>query len=588
MTTIFKFDYNGDIRRFSRAAILNQPLTFHRLKAIALESFPTLSSHTDHWYFYLDDEDDKITIANDRDITEFLLHADKSVSTVKIFIRTGTAAAGNSEGTSYTPASTPLSKGSSTTPEPVSDSDEFVVINNHAATPPSPAIAVNNAPAIVPSAVKHQEPTLAEEIAPIITAPITTAPVTVAHEPADDIPITFSERIEQLLRVFNLSHLAPLAVGWLELLRFTADERANYLLTVLSDKRFVDFVAAYKESEAYKQLQASLELEENDLFDESTLERRISEVQTTFIKPLLELFPELVIHFPILGTDISVDDSASTPSEDKTIHRGVTCDGCGVSPIVGPRYKCLSCYNFDFCIQCRHERAHDPSHPFELVVTPQPHVYYHHGARYGTGGSGCHGAYQQRRGCGPSFSHFGFPESRRCGYGRAPFPFPFARCSRGEAPVESIPVGGFLSFLNSAAGRADGASCCGSTIRRPKDNCHTDATSTAKTSTTVPDERTREVLRNEQAIKAAVEESLKHSGTVPVLSAVPVKSERHGGEEESKSQSPADPKALLVEKYGEKLEMLNTMGLCDDIDHCLTLLGEKNGDLRAVVEALFR
>ena len=28
------------------------------------------------------------------------------------------------------------------------------------------------------------------------------------------------------------------------------------------------------------------------------------------------------------------------------------CTGCGVTPIVGIRYKCTVCPNFDFCIQC--------------------------------------------------------------------------------------------------------------------------------------------------------------------------------------------------------------------------------------------
>jgi len=605
LTTIFKFDYNGDIRRFSRSAIINEALTFHRLQAIALESYPTLSSHTNHWYFYLDEEDDKITIANDRDITEFLVHADKSVATVKIFIRTGAAAAaGDSEGASYTPVlvSTPLSKGSSAILEPVSDSDEFVVINNHVASPPAPVVEASiDAPAIVHAVETHDEKSVSAEAPP--SAPATTAaavPASAASPPVEDVPLTFSERIEQLLRLFNLEHLTPLAVGWLELLRFTADERANYLLTVLADKRFVDFVAAYRESDAYKQLQASLaEVEETDVFDEATLERRISQVQATFIKPLLELFPELVIHFPILGADISVDDATSdtTPADDESvIHQGVTCDGCGVSPIAGPRFKCRSCRNFDFCLQCRHERAHDPTHPFEQIETPQPHVYYHGGARYGGSGySGCHGA-SSRRGCGPCFSHFGFPGSSRCGYGRPtpPFPFPFplfatGGCSRSRAPVESIPLVGLLSFINTA-GRPDGTSCCGATTR-PKETHRGEAprpkTSTAASNSAVPDERTREVIRNDQAIKAAVEESLRHHSRAAPVSQ-PTKSNGQEGDEESKSQAAADPKELLVEKYGEKLEMLNTMGLCDDIDHCLTLLDQKNGDLRAVVEALFR
>ncbi|KXS21139.1 hypothetical protein M427DRAFT_51410 [Gonapodya prolifera JEL478] len=34
------------------------------------------------------------------------------------------------------------------------------------------------------------------------------------------------------------------------------------------------------------------------------------------------------------------------------VHRGTRCDGCGVTPIVGVRYKCINCPNFDLCEEC--------------------------------------------------------------------------------------------------------------------------------------------------------------------------------------------------------------------------------------------
>jgi len=43
-------------------------------------------------------------------------------------------------------------------------------------------------------------------------------------------------------------------------------------------------------------------------------------------------------------------------AEQKTLffgeHGGITCDGCGVSPIVGYRYRCKSCPNHDVCESC--------------------------------------------------------------------------------------------------------------------------------------------------------------------------------------------------------------------------------------------
>lgn len=34
------------------------------------------------------------------------------------------------------------------------------------------------------------------------------------------------------------------------------------------------------------------------------------------------------------------------------VHAGVECDGCGMAPIVGPRYKCAACDNYDLCQGC--------------------------------------------------------------------------------------------------------------------------------------------------------------------------------------------------------------------------------------------
>ncbi|GJE90607.1 ZZ-type zinc finger-containing protein [Phanerochaete sordida] len=53
------------------------------------------------------------------------------------------------------------------------------------------------------------------------------------------------------------------------------------------------------------------------------------------------------------------------------VHFGVHCDGCLRNPIVGQRYKCLSCDDFDFCQSCmadpRFRGAHEPRHRFRQV-----------------------------------------------------------------------------------------------------------------------------------------------------------------------------------------------------------------------------
>ena len=45
------------------------------------------------------------------------------------------------------------------------------------------------------------------------------------------------------------------------------------------------------------------------------------------------------------------------------IHEGVKCDMCNLKPIVGTRYNCTVCYNFDLCTTCEFKGKHPKSHP---------------------------------------------------------------------------------------------------------------------------------------------------------------------------------------------------------------------------------
>ena len=84
-------------------------------------------------------------------------------------------------------------------------------------------------------------------------------------------------------------------------------------------------------------------------------------------------------------------------TSDGAVHKGVTCDNCGQSPITGPRFKCAVCPNFDLCAACEMQQvsvdAHVPTHvmlkipvPTDVLVTvaqdtppsSQPPVIHHH------------------------------------------------------------------------------------------------------------------------------------------------------------------------------------------------------------------
>ncbi|KAL7983783.1 hypothetical protein Chor_000659, partial [Crotalus horridus] len=56
-----------------------------------------------------------------------------------------------------------------------------------------------------------------------------------------------------------------------------------------------------------------------------------------------------------------------------SIHPGVTCDGCQMFPINGPRFKCRNCDDFDFCETCFKSRKHNTRHTFGRINEPVKH-----------------------------------------------------------------------------------------------------------------------------------------------------------------------------------------------------------------------
>jgi len=67
--------------------------------------------------------------------------------------------------------------------------------------------------------------------------------------------------------------------------------------------------------------------------------------------------------------DATSAEPEATQKEDET-HPGVVCDSCN-SSIVGIRYKCSVCADFDLCQTCEAKGGlHDPSHAFLKITKP--------------------------------------------------------------------------------------------------------------------------------------------------------------------------------------------------------------------------
>lgn len=80
-----------------------------------------------------------------------------------------------------------------------------------------------------------------------------------------------------------------------------------------------------------------------------------------------DIFKE-ILKAPVIEGLPEEEESKEIPNKAPIVHQKVSCDGCEVSPIVGIRYKCSVCKDFDFCSNCEERLAHE--HPFLKIRHP--------------------------------------------------------------------------------------------------------------------------------------------------------------------------------------------------------------------------
>ena len=65
--------------------------------------------------------------------------------------------------------------------------------------------------------------------------------------------------------------------------------------------------------------------------------------------------------------------AGAPPKKEETqkVHLGIHCNGCGANPIVGNRFKCAVCENFDYCEKCENLNKDLHLHPFIKIYSPE-------------------------------------------------------------------------------------------------------------------------------------------------------------------------------------------------------------------------
>ena len=61
--------------------------------------------------------------------------------------------------------------------------------------------------------------------------------------------------------------------------------------------------------------------------------------------------------------------------KNKIIHENIICYGCGMNPLVGKRYKCKKCKDFDFCENCFEKKQAEHGHEFNKIEVPIEYDY---------------------------------------------------------------------------------------------------------------------------------------------------------------------------------------------------------------------
>jgi hypothetical protein len=116
---------------------------------------------------------------------------------------------------------------------------------------------------------------------------------------------------------------------------------------------------------------------ERERIEAEALKESINKTVIDVVNSNIEKVKDELILRTVLETSKAVEkiiqrDNKLSESKinNELVHKNFSCDGCGTSPIVGIRYHCTVCRDFDFCEDCEQSKADEHPHPMIKFRVP--------------------------------------------------------------------------------------------------------------------------------------------------------------------------------------------------------------------------